>query len=85
MTGAEQSDSTGAAAPPLLRVVRGTPTEAELAAVVAVLLSTGSGAETGGEAPGDRPPRGGWTDRSLALRALPTHGPGAWRGSARAR
>ena len=63
---------------PLLRVVRGNPNDAELAAVVAVVaaLSAGSGA-----AP-DARPRSLWADRSATLRRPLHAGAGAWRASA---
>ena len=61
---------------PALRVVRGTPDDVELAALVAVL------AARGGAAPGDPPARqaGGWSDRSRTLRTPLRSAPGAWRG-----
>ena len=59
---------------PLLRVVRGVPTDEELAALVAVLTSRG--------APAQAPPpaRSPW-GRPVLRGPLPT-GPGAWRSSA---
>lgn len=52
---------------PLLRVVRGAPSPAELAALVAVIAS-----RSGGDVEPDLAPASGW-------RALPLHGAGAWR------
>jgi hypothetical protein len=59
---------------PLLRVVRGEPTAAELAALVAVLTAR-SGARP------EAAPRSAWTDRALLVRRCPAPGPGAWRTS----
>jgi hypothetical protein len=61
----------------LLRVVRGEPSPAELAALVAVVARA---ATTPAPAP---PARGSWTDPARGLRRCPAPGPGAWRGSAR--
>ena len=61
---------------PFLRVVRGTATDEELAALVAVLLARPA-------APGAGPagPASTWSDRSATLRGrLPwSPGPDAWR------
>jgi hypothetical protein len=61
---------------PALRVVRGDATAAEIAALVAVLLSR----------PGEEGPtavgRSAWADRSRQLRRPLHPGPGAWRRSA---
>lgn len=60
----------------LFRVVRGTPTDAELAALTVVLASTSAPA-----AP--RPPsHSAWNDPAARLRRPLTAGPGAWRASA---
>jgi Acyl-CoA carboxylase epsilon subunit len=67
---------------PLLRVVRGTPDEAELAALTAVVA--GLAAAGGGEE--EQPRRSLWSDHSDRMRR-PMHevagfrGPGAWRAS----
>lgn len=69
------SEPSDEAAPqrPLLRVVRGTPTAEELAALVAVLASRG-----GGE-PAPEPARSPWGRPGGAVRdRLPVH-VGAWR------
>jgi hypothetical protein len=60
---------------PLLRVVRGEPTDVELAALVAVVAARASG-----EAAEPPAPRSRWA----APRPRPElrHGPGAWTGSA---
>lgn len=60
---------------PLLRVVRGQPTDEE-AAALAVVLAAKLAARP---APGRVPRAGGWADRARALRAPPAPGPGAWR------
>jgi len=61
----------------LFRVVRGTPTDAELAALTVVLLAAATPSET------PPPPEpSAWNDRAARMRRpLPT-GPGAWRASA---
>lgn len=61
---------------PVLRVVRGDPGPAELAAVVAVL--------TARSAPGaadSATPTSAWADRARAIRSGGTHGPWGWRAS----
>ncbi len=60
-----------------LAVVRGRPTEEELAAIV-VVLTAGAGAR-----PAAAPPRTGWSAYSRTLRAPGHRGPEAWRLSAR--
>ncbi len=65
-----------------VQVVRGTPDDVELAALVAGLMAASAGAEEAG---------GGWTrsawaDRGRQLRrasSAPTPGPDAWRWSLR--
>ncbi|MGH3951178.1 MAG: acyl-CoA carboxylase subunit epsilon [Pseudonocardiaceae bacterium] len=62
---------------PLLRVVRGTPDEFELAALTAVVAAAGSNA-------GDQPEprrRSQWADPTTSLRQPVRAGPGAWRAS----
>jgi hypothetical protein len=62
---------------PLLRVVRGEPTDEELAALVAVVAARAAGtrSETGGQ------PRT-WAAYWRTVGAPPPPGPGAWRASA---
>jgi hypothetical protein len=69
---------TNSAERPLLRIVRGTPDDEELAAVAAVV----AGLAAAGEPDQDTPaPPSRWADRaSMVRRPLPT-GPGAWRAS----
>jgi hypothetical protein len=61
---------------PVLRIVSGNPTDAELAAVTAVLLSL---AATDAAEGSNRPT--GWSDLSLRLRRPLPAGPDAWRNS----
>lgn len=63
---------------PTLRVVRGAPSDEEIAALTAVLAAAGSSpaAET---PPG---PRSWWSDPAVRLRVSPRPGPGSWRASA---
>lgn len=65
---------------PLLRVVRGQPTDVELAALVAVLASLGGHAA----APTRRTPPGGtaqWNAPRRLQRVVHRHGLGGWRAS----
>jgi hypothetical protein len=65
---------------PVITVIRGGPTPAELAAAVAVLLA----AVTAGAAavPVAPAPLSAWADRSRGLRGLPRPGARSWRASA---
>ncbi|HEY0359110.1 MAG TPA: acyl-CoA carboxylase subunit epsilon [Mycobacteriales bacterium] len=61
---------------PLLRVVRGTPDDAELAALTAVVLTlTAGGTDT------PPPTRSLWRDRGALVHARLVAGRGAWRAS----
>jgi len=63
---------------PVLRIVRGTPNDCELAALLAVVAARWG-------APAPPPPRpvpSAWTDRSRLVRRHLYPGPGAWRASA---
>lgn len=62
----------------VLRVVRGDPTEDELAAVVGVLAALAAHQPVAGV---EEPALGTslWSSRTRALRMPPTHGPTAWR------
>lgn len=66
---------------PLLRVVRGNPDEAELAALTAVVAAAAAAGDGGTV---DQPERRSfWADRAaLVRRPLPRPGSGAWRASA---
>jgi hypothetical protein len=71
-----------APARPLLRIVRGEPDAAELAALTVVLAAAGGGAEE--EAPDPGPPST-WARRTDLVRGPVHPGPGGWRASARPR
>jgi acyl-CoA carboxylase epsilon subunit len=62
---------------PHLRIVKGNPTDEEVAALVAVV----SVLDAGGEEERTRP-RSAWSDRRTMVREPLAHGPGAWRTSA---
>jgi hypothetical protein len=59
----------------LFRVVRGTPTDTELAALTVVLLAAASPVDA------PRPATSAWTDRAAVMRRPLPVGPGAWRTS----
>ncbi|MEN3360102.1 MAG: hypothetical protein V7637_4084 [Mycobacteriales bacterium] len=59
-----------------LRIVRGEPTEVELAALVAVVAARAAAAPAGG------PRRSSWADPARRLRITGRPGPDAWRRSA---
>jgi hypothetical protein len=61
---------------PHLRIVKGDPTDEEVAALVAVVSAMGAG---GDEEPAR--PRSAWADRRVMVREPLAHGPGAWRTS----
>jgi hypothetical protein len=70
-----------------VRLVRGDASPEELAALVAILAT--SGGDGGAPAPGDRPsPASGrsrrlpWGSPGGMIRMTPPHGPGGWRASA---
>lgn len=67
----------GVSEPPMLRVVRGNPTDDELAALVVVLTARAAS----GRVPSD-PPRSAWASYWTRPRAPLTPGAGAWRASA---
>ena len=75
MSSSDKNDE--APARPLLRVVRGEPDDAELAALIAVVAAASSGA-----APAPEPEPNAWRDRARLVRSPLPHGPGAWRVSA---
>ena len=60
---------------PFLRVVKGDATPEELAALVAVLASTG------GHPGPERKPVPAWSAHHRKVRLSPPHGPGGWRSS----
>jgi hypothetical protein len=64
--------------PPLLRVVRGEPTPAELAALTVVVAAMSQ------RRPRRRPtPVGAWASRTDAVRPALQVGPGGWRAAGR--
>ncbi|MFF5990346.1 acyl-CoA carboxylase subunit epsilon [Prauserella flavalba] len=63
---------------PLLRVVRGNPDDAEIAALTAVLAGLASASTE----PPEQPARSRWADRAALVRAPLRPGQGAWRASA---
>jgi hypothetical protein len=63
---------------PLFRVVKGSPTDEELAALVAVLSL-----RSGGEASESEPQPSGWSAYWRSVRAPVQPGPEAWRMSGR--
>jgi len=63
---------------PVLRVVHGSPSPEEIAALVAVLAAR---APAEGTAAGRGALRNGWSERSRLLRAPLLRGPGGWRAS----
>ncbi|OLF05951.1 acyl-CoA carboxylase subunit epsilon [Actinophytocola xanthii] len=70
--------SAAEADPPTLRVVRGEPSDDELAAVVAVFTALTVEPD---ERPAENAPRSRWSDRASLVRPPVRHGPGAWRAS----
>ena len=64
---------------PLLRVVRGQPTDEETAALAVVLTAKLAARPAYGHA---GRATGGWADRARALRTPLTPGRGAWRNAA---
>ena len=73
----EDRDQGGRPAP-ALRVVHGSPSPEELAALVAVLAARDPAQ---GAASGRGILRNGWSERSRLLRAPLMRGPGGWRAS----
>jgi Acyl-CoA carboxylase epsilon subunit len=66
---------------PVITVVHGKPTSAELAAALAVLLAArGAGRAVGAATDGVR--RSLWAEHAPVRNQLPRPGPGAWRASA---
>jgi hypothetical protein len=62
---------------PHLRIVKGNPSDEEVAALVAVVSALGSASSE--DAP--ERPRSAWSDRRAQVREPLPHGPGAWRAS----
>jgi len=66
---------------PVITVLRGQPTPAELAAVMAVLLAVRGAASAAGPATGAAR-RSWWAQRASVRTDFPRPGPGGWRASA---
>jgi hypothetical protein len=75
----EPVETAHAPQPPLLRIVRGEPTDAEVVALTLVLAAAAAG---GGQAPAPRR-RERWGDPAELLRPSLHPGPGAWSASLR--
>ncbi len=78
---ASEPDGTVNAHPagaPALRIVRGEPTDAEVAAVTAVLLAAAATTTATATAPAGPRRRGRWGDPADLLRQPLHPGPGAW-------
>ena len=73
----DAAGGSGGTAYPVVRVVRGNPTEEEVAALVAVLSALGGGAD---DPPPARPRA--WGSPARAVRAPLSAGPGGWQASA---
>jgi hypothetical protein len=86
MTGSG-SGSAERAAPPVLAVVRGDASAEEIAALTAVLAARSAAAARAASAAASAAGCGGrtfgWASRQAMLRKPLSHGPGAWRASAR--
>jgi hypothetical protein len=63
---------------PFLRVVKGEPDDAELAALTAAVVALGAA----GDETTEPAARSRWSDRGSLMRSPVRHGPGAWRASA---
>jgi hypothetical protein len=75
---AAATDPDQSPAHPVVRVVAGSPSAEEVAALVAVLSAV-----AGGDHPGDSPRRASnWSAPGGRMRHTHAHGYGAWRGSA---
>ena len=85
MTGNASPDPQGAhgqeVTAPALRLVRGTATPEELAALVAILAVQGL-ATGDGDQDATYPPASRWVTRRRVFHSTYPHGPGGWRASA---
>jgi hypothetical protein len=66
---------------PMLRIVRGDPTEAEIAALITVIAARAR-QRASARRRHQELPRSAWTDRSRLVRQPVRAGLGAWRASA---
>ncbi len=74
--------TTPAADAGLFTVLRGQPTDDDLAALTVVLLDRlAAAAAAAAAAPAGRPAPSGWLDRATLLRGAPHAGAGSWRRS----
>jgi Acyl-CoA carboxylase epsilon subunit len=80
MSPEQARDAGQAPAAPLLSVVRGQATPAELAAVLVVLLGIRNADNLSPAVPAA--PQSQWAERFRGQSGLPRPGPGAWRASA---
>lgn len=79
MTTANSPEPAATGAPgPVLRIVSGSPSVEELAAVTAVLSAAGASTGAANQPSAEV---GGWSDLSLRLRRPLPIGPGSWRNS----
>jgi len=83
LTPGSQQDSR----PAFLSVVRGNPTDTELAALVTVLAARAGASAAAATSATDQPtparaPRSRWSDKSWLMRGSLSPGPDAWRRSA---
>lgn len=67
---------------PALRVVKGQPSAAEVAALTAVIAALRAAREAHLSSPGTHRRSGGWAQRTRLVRTPLHPGPGAWRRSA---
>jgi hypothetical protein len=77
MSTGHQGEDAASPRRPFLRIVKGDPTEAEIAALVAVLQAAAAAAGTSPP----RKPHSAWSAPHRRLRTMPPSGPGAWRAS----
>ncbi|MFY0405893.1 acyl-CoA carboxylase subunit epsilon [Solicola sp. PLA-1-18] len=75
------SEAAEAPRPPMLRVVKGEPTDDELVALVTVIAARRAAAAEAVRAAKPRR-RSAWGDPARAVRPPHSHGPGGWRASA---
>lgn len=66
---------------PMLRVVRGDPTQAEIAALIMVITARAR-RRAAARRHRPEPPHSAWTDRSRLVREPMRPGPAAWQASA---
>jgi hypothetical protein len=62
-----------------LRIVRGDPTDEELAALTALMAAAAAGSESTSSRPSAESIKGRWNDPALRVRRPWAVGPGGWR------